>query len=227
VLHFRVEPERVLCLGHPTPAFAREASKREPFPRRRIEELGVRGRYLLYPAQFWPHKNHATLISVVAELARDGREPYELVLAGTDKGGQLAHVRDLAREAGVTDLVHFLGFVDVSDLVALYQHAHALTYVSFFGPENLPPLEAFVLGCPVVAADVPGAQEQLGDAALLVPPTKASLIAEAILRLEDPGLRNSLTARGRQRAEALTPDRYVRGVIEFLDDFEATRRCWA
>ena len=38
------------------------------------------------------------------------------------------------------------------DLVALYRHAFALAYVTFFGPENLPPLEAFGLGCPVVAS---------------------------------------------------------------------------
>ena len=50
--------------------------------------------------------------------------------------------------AGIAAHVHFLGFVDTEDLVALYQHAHALTYLSFFGPENLPPLEAFALGLP-------------------------------------------------------------------------------
>jgi glycosyltransferase involved in cell wall biosynthesis len=43
-----------------------------------------------------------------------------------------------------------------------------LRYPSFFGAENLPPLEAFALGCPVIAADMPGAREQLGDAAILV-----------------------------------------------------------
>ena len=46
--------------------------------------------------------------------------------------------------------------------------------MSLFGPENLPPLEAMALGCPVVAADVPGAREQLGDAALRVPPIDAA-----------------------------------------------------
>jgi hypothetical protein len=37
--------------------------------------------------------------------------------------------------------VRFLGFVPRSDLVMLYRHAFALAYVTFFGPENLPPLE--------------------------------------------------------------------------------------
>lgn len=226
VHHFRINPERVLCLGHPTPAFAREAAGRERFPRAQVERLGVRGRYLFYPAQFWAHKNHVALFETLAELLRDGGEPYELVLVGSDKG-QLAHVRGLAREAGVEEQVHFLGFVETDDLVGLYQHAHALTYLSFFGPENLPPLEAFALGCPVVAADVPGAREQLGDAALLVPPTEPARVAEAVRRLEEPALRKELTERGRHRAESLTPEAYVGGVLRFIDGFERMRKCWA
>ncbi len=225
VNHFRIDPERVLCLGHPTPDFAREAARRERLPRERVEKLGVSGRYLFYPAQFWAHKNHAVLVDVVARLAHDGREPYDLVLIGSDKG-LLEHVRSLARNAGVSDRVKFLGFVETEDVVALYQHAHALTYMSFFGPENLPPLEAFALGCPVIAANVPGAREQLGDAAVLVPPTDPALIAEAVRGLEDTALRDKLAELGRRRAEILTPEAYVSGVVEFLDEFERIRRCW-
>lgn len=226
VRHYRIEPERVLCVGHPTPTFAREAALSEQLPRERVERLGIRSPYLLYPAQFWAHKNHATLVDVVAQLAHDGGESYQLALVGSDKGGQLAHVRELAVDAGVSELVHFLGFAERDDLIALYQHAHALTYLSFFGPENLPPLEAFALGCPVVAADVPGAREQLGDAAILVPPTEPMSIAEAVRKLENTGLREQQAALGRRRAETLTPNEYVRRVVEFLDEFERTRRCW-
>jgi glycosyltransferase involved in cell wall biosynthesis len=226
VRYFRIEPERVLCLAHPTPPFAREAALRDPQPRARVDALGVGSRYLFYPAQFWAHKNHATLFDALASLAHDGGEPYELVLVGSDQG-QLDHAKTLARSLGVADLVHFLGFVGSDDVVALYQHAHALTYVSFFGPENLPPLEAFVLGCPVIAADVPGAREQLGDAALRVAATDAAGIAGAVRQLDDPALRAELVERGRRRAAQLTPEAYVQGVMAFLDEFEQTRRCWA
>ncbi len=49
-----------------------------------------------------------------------------------------------------------LGLVDEDELIGLYQHAHALVYLSRFGPENLPPLEALALGCPAIVANVPG-----------------------------------------------------------------------
>ena len=124
------------------------------------------------------------------------------------------------------DRVRFLGFVETSELVRLYRGAHALVYLSFFGPENLPPLEAFALGCPVVQADVAGAREQLGDAALRVPPTDASAVAAAVRRFEDPTFREGMTEDGRARAAGYTADGYVRGVVEFLNEFEPIRSSW-
>ena len=63
-----------------------------------------------------------------------------------------------AAERGLAGAVHILGFVSDEELVALYQHAHALLYLSRFGPENLPPLEAFALGCPAIVEDVCGCE---------------------------------------------------------------------
>ena len=79
---------------------------------------------------------------------------------------------------------------------------------------------------PVVAADVPGAREQLGDAALLVAPTDPVEITGAVRKLEDQALRKKLIERGSRRAEDRTPAGYIDGVLRFLDEFERTRRCW-
>jgi glycosyltransferase involved in cell wall biosynthesis len=122
--------------------------------------------------------------------------------------------------------VRFRGFVETAELATLYREAHALVYLSFFGPENLPPLEAFALGCPVVQADVPGAREQLGDAALFVSPTDATAAADAVRQLEDAVLRGRLIEAGRERASVYSADAYVRGVLDFLDEFELVRSCW-
>jgi len=218
--YFPIEQQRVLCLPHPTPGFAlREVD--DAFAAQARERLGVRGRYLFYPAQFWAHKNHYNALRALAAL--DG---YELVLVGSDKG-QAQHVNKLASGLGVSERVRELGFVETDELVALYRGAHALLYPSFLGPENLPPLEAFALGCPVVAADVPGAREQLGEAALLVSPTDPDGMAAAVRRLEDDGERARRIEEGRRLAGEYTAERYVRGVFGFLDEFENIRRCWA
>jgi glycosyltransferase involved in cell wall biosynthesis len=219
--YWRIEPDRFLLLGHPTPEFALEAGAEPPPPRDAVDRRGIGRRYLFYPAQFWAHKNHATLFEALALLAPE----YELVCVGSDKG-QLEHHRRLAAKSGVSERVQFLGFVESEELIALYRHAHALTYVSLFGPENLPPLEAMALGCPVIAADVPGAREQLGDAALRVPPLDPAAIAEAVRRLEDDRLRGELIETGRGLAAGRTASGYVGGVLAFLDEFAAIRKGW-
>jgi len=211
---FGIGAERVLAFPHPTPELSSAHSDivaRENLP----------SPYLFYPAQYWAHKNHHALLRALQLLPRD----LGLVCVGSDKGGR-ARVAAEVRELGLEDRVRLVGFVEESDLVALYRGAHALVYPSFFGPENLPPLEAFALGCPVVAADVAGAREQLGDAALLAPPTRPDLIAAAIARLDDPELRERLVRAGTERAGTATGGRYVAGVLAFLDEFEPVRRCW-
>ena len=121
----------------------------------------------------------------------------------------------------------FLGFVEQNDLTALYQGAFALVYPSLFGPDNLPPLEAFALGCPVVISDYDGAREQLGDAPLYVDATAPELITASIRQmLQTPNLRAQMISRGHIRARQWTATDYVRGIFAMLDEFEAIRRCW-
>jgi glycosyltransferase involved in cell wall biosynthesis len=99
--------------------------------------------------------------------------------------------------------------------------------MSLCGPENLPPLEAFALGCPVVASEIAGAAEQLGEAALLVDPCSPEEIANAIrLLLDDPERVRSLVEKGRRRAARWTGRDFVRGVFKMLDEFEPVRRCF-
>jgi glycosyltransferase involved in cell wall biosynthesis len=110
----------------------------------------------------------------------------------------------------------------------LYRGCVALTYVSFCGPENLPPLEAFAIGCPVIAADIGGAAEQLGEAAILVNPEDPAEIAKAIKRMmEDPAARQWLIEMGHARAARFTSTDFVRGMLSIFDRFESVRRSWA
>jgi glycosyltransferase involved in cell wall biosynthesis len=212
---YTVDADRVRILPHPTPAFALDAAD-GPLA------LDVPRPYVVYPAQFWAHKNHVGLLAALAELARRG-VPMHAALVGSDKGNR-AHVERRAHELGVADRIHFLGFVERADLVALYRHAHALAYTSLCGPENLPPLEAMALGCPVIASNIAGAREQLGDAALLVDTLDAVALADAIEQV--PALRATLVARGRERAARYTQREFGRDLVAIIDDFRRRRQLW-
>ena len=74
------------------------------------------------------------------------------------------------RELGVDDAVELRGYVPHDEgLAETYRKAHALAHVTW--TEGLPQIlyEAFAARLPVVATDVGGIREAVGDAALLVP----------------------------------------------------------
>lgn len=189
-------------------------------------KYGIKGDFLLYPAQFWPHKNHVNLLLALDELRRKANVQLGLVLTGSDKGN-LDHVSKTVMALGLSSQVHTLGFVPKADLYGLYREAVALTFASFFGPDNIPPLEAFALDCPVVASRVAGAEEQLGDAAVLFDPADPADIARAILTIQgDPELRAELIQRGRERVSTRSARAYVSQICQVLDDLARIRRCW-
>lgn len=217
---YRVPEERIRVLPLPAPDFGRFLA------------LGVgqteipSGRYLFYPARFWPHKNHVVLLHTLKILKEKYALDFQLVLVGNDWGNE-RYVRKVTAELNLTEKVYFKGFVSRLDLTNLYRNAFALVFPSFFGPDNIPPLEAFVLGCPVIAADVPGSAEQIGEACLLVPPADAEKIAWAVKKLDDePELRRKLIERGRQIAANRTPEKYAAALIAILDEFTPVRRTW-
>ncbi len=191
-----------------------------------IESLGLKpAEYLFYPAQFWPHKNHVTLVDALALLRASGRD-LKLVFSGSDKGNR-AHVEAYAAQRGLTDSVVFAGFVETAVLHQLYLNAFAMVFGSLLGPDNLPPLEAMALGCPVVCAAYEGAHEQLGEAALFFDGLDAREAAVQVARLEDASLRTKLIESGRALVQTRTPDEYLRLVTAALDRFAHTRRLWA
>lgn len=149
--------------------------------------------YLLYPAQFWPHKNHIRLVDAIALRRSTGQED-RVVFAGADKG-HLRAVIAQAERRGVVDLLTVTGYVDDLDLRGLYEGCRAVVMPTYFGPTNLPPLEAWTLDRPLIYSG--HLAEQVGDAALLFDADDPASLASAIARLDDPDEVRRLVEQGR------------------------------
>lgn len=156
-------------------------------------------KYLLYPAQFWEHKNHARLFEAVSKVKM--RLPdIRLVLVGSLENRHRA-LSQTVEDLGLRDHVIFLGQVSDCDMPELYRRARALIFPTFFGPTNIPPLEAFAVGCPVATSRIYAMPEQVGDAALLFDPNSVEEIADSIRRLwSDEDLCQLLIAKGKAKA---------------------------
>jgi glycosyltransferase involved in cell wall biosynthesis len=223
-----VRPERVKVLPFLAASYLdREVSEAERSRVRAAYRLP--GRYLFYPAQFWPHKNHARLVRALAAVKDGHGIEIPLVLCGSHSGPlrELAHreALALARRLGVARQVRDLGFVPDGDMSGLYGAAAALVMPTFFGPTNIPVLEAWALGCPVLSSDIRGIREQVGDAGVLADPRSVEAIADGIHRLwTDERLRRTLIERGRARLAAYTPQDYRRRLAGILEEAKALVR---
>ncbi len=168
------------------------------------QQYGIPDRYVLYPAQFWPHKNHLRIVEALEQIKRVHGLCIPAVFCGSHTGTQREHhfqlLMTMARQCGVADQIHVLGYIPDDKLAALYAGATALVMPTFFGPTNIPVIEAWALRCPVLTSDIPGIREQAGDAAVLVDPRMVDALALGIQRLwTDESLRQDLMTRGQQR----------------------------
>ncbi|MBF0355138.1 MAG: glycosyltransferase family 4 protein [Alphaproteobacteria bacterium] len=179
-------------------------------------------RYFFYPAQFWPHKNHQRLVRALATLRDQYSTCAHLVLCGSRnneiRSRTFAELSDLIRELGLQGQVHYLGFVPDSDMPALYAGSQALTMPTFFGPTNIPILEAWSLGCPVLTSDIRGVRDQAGDGALLVDPTSVEALADGLRQLwYDDALRAQLRTNGAKRLADFSKEDFAQQLSEILE----------
>jgi glycosyltransferase involved in cell wall biosynthesis len=167
-----------------------------------LDRLGVRSRrFLLYPANPWPHKNHRVLIEAFAQYRRSF-PTSDLALVCTGAPGTAAdELSALAQTVLPPGSFAFAGYLPEGKFVAVLQSSRGLIFPSLYEGFGLPVLEAMACGKPVLCSNVTSLPEVAGDAALLFDPRDPSAIASAIDRLEsDPALEAEMIQRGRQRA---------------------------
>jgi glycosyltransferase involved in cell wall biosynthesis len=178
-------------------------------------------RYAFYPANDWPHKNHARLLDALARCHARGARDLALVLTGewTAAPGRL---EALGARFGLGDAVRILGYVPRADLPALYAGAACLVHPSLFEGFGIPLVEAMHAGCPIVAAEGSALREVAGDAALFFDPRDPAAIADALLAVAgDAGRAAELVRRGRTRAALFSAPAMAQRT---LDLFERVRQ---
>ncbi|MBK9232126.1 MAG: glycosyltransferase family 4 protein [Anaerolineae bacterium] len=177
--------------------------------------LPAQAPYFLALGNLQPRKNIGRLLEAFA-LARQSAELAAtcLVIAGKALWRE-SEIYATVQQAGLTDAVHFPGYVDDADLPALYSDALAFVYPSLYEGFGLPPLEAMACGTPVICANAASLPEVVGDAALTVPPTDVGALAHALRQVAGaPELRQQLRQRGHARAAQFTWRRCAQETLE-------------
>lgn len=171
--------------------------------------------YILSVGTLQPRKNYVRLIQAFTCVRIDEFADLQLVIAG---GHGWLYEETLAEAEKYPNRVRILGFVDESDLPALYRNAVLFVFPSWYEGFGLPVLEAMACGVPVVCSNASSLPEVAGDAALLVDPLDTDGLAAAMARvLEDPDLRREMIAKGIAQAARFTWAQAARQLLATFD----------
>ena len=147
-----------------------------------LERYKLAPRFLFFPAQLWPHKNHLTVLEALSPPRTAPRREDSI---GDDR-------RPLFRGPAIfrflrthqMDYVRYLGTVPFDDLVALYQRAALALSPGLYESNSLPVLEAAAAGTAVIASKIPPNQELADSLQLnLFDPLDDQELAELIFEL--------------------------------------------
>ena len=181
-------------------------------------ELADERTSILVVGQILPQKAVLDVVDAFARYrASDPTARLYLVGPTAMSGPYLPRVEERIRGLGVGDAVRLVGSVSVEQLAAYYRGATLLLSLSDHEGFNVPLLEAWRSGLPVVANDAGATAETLGDAGVLIQRKSPESVADALERVvRDESLRTDLITRGRARIAEFAPPRVAQRLTDAL-----------
>ncbi len=157
-----------------------------------------------------PRKNLDGLLSAFIQYRKMGGQ-WDLLLVGTAlwrrRRFDARRAMDVLGESE-REHVHQSGWLPQSELAKVLSAAGAMVFIPWFEGFGIPMIEAFAAGTPVIHGNRTSLPEVAAGAGLEVDPGDAESVAKAMLRVErEPGLRQVLIEKGKDRAQEFSWDR--------------------
>jgi glycosyltransferase involved in cell wall biosynthesis len=185
-----------------------------------LRSLGLsEGNYIFFPANFWPHKNHRMLLAAYSIYRLSyPNNALDLVFTGALEEPQV-ELREMTSNLGCEANVHFLGFLDEKELIALWQGCKGLVFPSLYEGFGIPVLEAMWFDKPVACSAIGSLPEVGDDAVVYFDPRKPESIAEAIGKIaHNEDLTMDLLERSRQYIKGFSQEAMAEQYLAVFSD---------
>ena len=164
--------DHILRFGQPSAAFQSKINALKP--------------YCLAVSSLGANKNFKGLSEAISKIDFSG---YTMIVAG----GVIGALRYNSLHENVT----YLGYVTDEELKYLYGNASLFVFPSFYEGFGIPPLEAMILGCPVISSNTSALPEVLNNACEYFDPHNSLDIANKLsLTIHKAGKLLDLKRRG-------------------------------
>ena len=175
-----------------------------------LARLGVQPqKFFLFVGSKTKNKNLSVAIRAVQLL---DREDVPLVIVGGDNSKVF---QDNSAD-GVSGLL-LAGRLTDSEIAALYAHASAFVFPSLYEGFGVPPLEAMIFGCPVIASTADAVVETCGDAAAYFDANDAEALKQLMLeRLAAGAISDQERRRQQERVAFYSWQKSAKSLLDHL-----------
>lgn len=181
-------------------------------------------KFILYPANMWPHKNHIALLNAFAKVKKEKHLPLKLVFTGAQER-ETEQIKKVIKDNNLRDDVIYLGYLPQDDVRYVFACANMIAFPSLFEGFGIPLVEAMAAKVPVICSTSSCIPEIVGDAGYLFDGTNVDEIAQAIYRVyTDQSLRDRLVANGIKRRAMFSWDDCAEQTIEYLKSVYVPRK---
>ncbi|MEP6546182.1 MAG: glycosyltransferase family 1 protein [Gammaproteobacteria bacterium] len=219
VRHVGVDPRKVFSIHN---GFDPDLFKpvRDPERLRAVrDKYKLPEKFILWCGQIESRKNVAGLLRAFAKICPD--VPHHLVMAGEQRWSTRTELK-VMQELALQDRVYFPGWIEHSDLPAVYSAAELFAFPSLYEGFGIPLIEAMACGCAIVTANTCAPPEVIDGAGCLVDPLDVDDIAAGMKRmLLDTHLRAGMIAKGLERAKDFSWDKCARQLLAVFDELGA------
>jgi len=158
--------------------------------------------YLLAVSDLYVQKNLKNLILSISKLKRDDPDIFLKIAGRPIDKHYAAELTQLVEIKELQNNIQFLGHVDASNLVSLYQQCQLFVFPSSIETFGNPLVEAMACGAPVVCSNVAAMPEVVGDAAQFFDPSNVHDMVHVIRNvMRNQKLKREMSAKSLEQAK--------------------------
>lgn len=190
-----------------------------------LQRLNIsENKYIVYPANFWEHKNHKLLLNAFSMYAVENKD-VKLVLTGNPLE-QKKYYEDLIEQFGIREQVVITGYITNEELYGILDHAKGLIYPSLFEGFGIPVVEAMHLHKLIACSNLTSLPEIGCDSIYYFNPKKPDEIVAGIKYLFQSEVTDAIIKEYDAKLKMYETDKMVDAYLQAFKDTIADKESY-
>ena len=175
--HYQIDKNKVVVIPYTPGRFIGDKAVRSN--KNLVKKYTNNKNYFFYPAQIWGHKNHIVILKAALILQKKGYN-LSFIFSGKNRGFK-EYLLDFIKKNDLKNII-FTGYISPEEMNYLYKNCKGVIFTSVFGPNAIPPLEAWSYKKPLIYNNKLQDDVTMGTA-LLVDIKDSKSVAKALKKI--------------------------------------------